>query len=78
MGINEQKLSDEQTFRRLTDGPVLRTWHGCIERVKYLSIGERWLLCWFLRCDMDGLDRALYWYARQKRRQEATEESACE
>lgn len=67
----EQRRRDDQAFRALTDGPVLRTWRGCMERVKRLSLGERWLLCRFLGCDIDRLDRALYRYVKQRHKRGA-------
>ncbi|MDH4178922.1 MAG: hypothetical protein OEV33_00305 [Armatimonadota bacterium] len=44
----------------LTTGPVLRTWHGCVERVRHLSLADRWLLCYHYGCDPEYLHEVLW------------------
>jgi hypothetical protein len=40
--------------------PVCRTFHGCIEHVRCLSLGDRWKLAYALRCEVDEVPRRLF------------------
>jgi len=64
--LNHNSTTTEQRVAQLTSGPVLRTWHGCIERVKCLGLKGRWLLCGHFDCDPEELHDVLWQHQKEK------------